>query len=144
MIEPLDLESRTLDQARELWLKHMKQPLPQHKSPSLLARAVAYHLQCRAQGGLSQTQRRRLDDLADRFAEDRNFIPIAAERPKTGSVLIREWNGEQHAVTVTDTGFIYAGKPFASLTAIAKAITGTHWNGPRFFRLTETDEAKSP
>jgi hypothetical protein len=137
---PAELDAPTLDQVRALWLKHLKLPLPRHRSRDLLVRALSYHLQARAEEGLSQALRRRLDDLAGRFESDRNFAPAPAERPKQGSVLVREWNGVRHAVTVTETGFLYDGKPYASLSAIARAITGTHWNGVRFFRLT--DEAK--
>lgn len=142
MTAPLDFDALKLDQARELWLKHLKLPLPRHRSRDLLVRALAYHLQARANGGLTQTLRRKLDDLAPRFATDRDFAPAPAERPKPGSVLVREWNGVRHAVTVTDTGFLYDGKPFASLTAVARAITGTHWNGPHFFRLNNGERKK--
>lgn len=135
MTAPIDFDALTLDQARELWLKHLRLPLPRHRSRDLLVRALSYQLQVRAHGGLTQTIRRKLDDLAPRFAADRNFTPAPAERPKPGSVLVREWNGVPHAVTVTDAGFLYDGKAFASLTAIARAITGTHWSGPHFFRL---------
>jgi hypothetical protein len=137
MMAPIDFDALTLDQARELWLKHLKLSLPHHRSRDLLVRALSYHLQARAHGGPTQTLRRKLDDLAPRFAADRDFTPAAAVRSKPGSVLVREWNGVRYAVTVTDTGFLYDGKPFASLSAVARAITGTHWNGPHFFRLTE-------
>ncbi len=142
MIAPIDFDALTLDQARELWLKHLKLPLPRHSSRGLLVRALSYHLQTRAHGGLTQTLRRKLDDLAPRFATDRDFSPAPAERPKPGSVLVREWNGVRHAVTVTYTGFLYDGRPFASLTAVARAITGTHWNGPHFFRLNNGERKK--
>lgn len=130
-----DFDALSLDDARELWLQHLKLPLPRHRSRDLLVRALSYHMQARAHGGLSQALRRKLDEMAPRFATDRDFTPAAAERPKPGSVLVREWNGVRYAVTVTDTGFLYDGKPFASLTAVARAITGVHWNGPHFFRL---------
>lgn len=139
---PIDFDALTLDQARDLWLKHLKLPLPRHRSRHLLVRTLSYHFQARAHGGLSQALRRKLDDLASRFAADRGFAPAPTERPKPGSVLVREWNNVRYAVTVTDAGFLYDGKAFASLTAVARAITGTHWNGPRFFRLT--DGAKAP
>lgn len=142
MMARIDFDALSLEQAHELWLKHLKLAPPCHRSRALLVRALSYHLQARAHGGLSQTLRRKLDDLAPRFDADRDFTPAPAERPKPGSVLVREWNGKRHAVTVTDTGFLYDGKPFASLTAIARAITGTHWNGPRFFRITDGAKEK--
>jgi hypothetical protein len=54
-----------------------------------------------------------------------------------GTRLVRDWHGIGHTVIVLEDGFEYAGERWKSLTAIAKAITGTHWNGPRFFGLSE-------
>ena len=142
MMAPIDFDALTLDQARDLWAKHLKIPLPRHRSRDLFARALSYYLQARTDGGLTQTLRRKLDDLAPRFVADKDFSPAPAERPKPGSVLVREWNGVSYAVTVTSTGFLYDGKPFASLTAVARAITGTHWNGPHFFRLKDGAKKK--
>jgi len=142
VIAPIDFDALTLDQARDLWAKHLKTPLPRHRSRDLLARALSYHLQARTDGGPTQTLRRKLDDLAPRFVADKDFAPAPAERPKPGSVLAREWNGVSYAVTVTSTGFPYDGKQFASLTAVARAITGTHWNGPHFFRLKDGAKKK--
>lgn len=142
MKTPIEVGSLNLDELRSLWLKHLKLPLPKHRSRDLLARALSYQLQAQTVGGLTQTLKRKLDDLAPRFASDRKFTPAPAERPKSGSVFIREWNGVDHVVTVTSTGFLYDGKPFASLSAVARAITGTHWNGPQFFRLRERASGK--
>lgn len=55
-----------------------------------------------------------------------------------GTVLTREWNGQQHRVMVVDGGFAFEGRTFDSLSKIAFAITGTNWNGPRFFGLRPT------
>lgn len=62
---------------------------------------------------------------------------MAAPKPSiaAGSRLAREWNGKTHVVDVTDDGFFYAGKTYRSLSAIARAITGARWSGPRFFGL---------
>ena len=59
----------------------------------------------------------------------------AQERPVTGTRLIREWKGVEHSVTVLDKGFEYQGRPYQSLSPIARLITGTRWNGPLFFGL---------
>ncbi|MEJ0058409.1 MAG: DUF2924 domain-containing protein [Terricaulis sp.] len=139
---PIDFDALALDQVRDLWGEYLKIPLPHHRSRDLLARALSYHLQARTEGGLTQTLRRKLDDLAPRFIADKDFAPAPAERPKPGSVLVREWNDVTYAVTVTTTGFLYDGKPFASLTAVARAITGTHWSGPHFFRLKDGAKKK--
>ena len=61
--------------------------------------------------------------------------PESTQRIRAGSRLVREWNGRTHIVTVEEEGFSYAGRNYRSLTAIARAITGAHWSGPRFFGL---------
>lgn len=60
--------------------------------------------------------------------------PLRA-RPAAGTRLVREWNGRMHVVEVTDDSFVWDGKSYRSLSAIAKRITGAHWSGPRFFNL---------
>lgn len=64
-------------------------------------------------------------------------------RLSPGTVLVREWNDVPYAVTVTDDGFLWNGRRYASLSAVASAITGVHWNGPRFFKLDEVTREKS-
>jgi hypothetical protein len=56
-------------------------------------------------------------------------------RPITGTVLVREWQGVEHRITVLDDGYEYQGRPYKSLSAVARAITGTRWNGLVFFGL---------
>jgi len=58
---------------------------------------------------------------------------------KPGARLIREWNGSSHIVEVVEDGFLWNGKRYRSLSAIARAITGTRWSGPRFFGLDPED-----
>ncbi|MET0183187.1 MAG: DUF2924 domain-containing protein [Caulobacterales bacterium] len=131
-----DLASLSLHEVRALWRRKLNIPVPEHKSPGLLARALSYHLQARAKGALSRAAKRRLEELAERFIADRAFSPDAADRLKAGSVLVREWNGRTYAVTTTETGFLYDGRAFESLSAVARDITGVRWSGPRFFKLT--------
>lgn len=138
------LSALSLDQLRDRWRSRFKRMAPAHQSKDLLIRAYAYELQARAGLGLKRSLRTKLDELAKRFGEDRNHRPSPAAGLKPGSVLIRDWNGRRYAVTVTEGGFLLDGKAFASLTAVAGAITGIKWSGPRFFRLTETPEGKSP
>jgi hypothetical protein len=63
--------------------------------------------------------------------------------PRAGTILVREWHGVTHHVTVTDDGFLWNGTPHRSLSGIARAITGTTWNGPRFFGLRESKTKSS-
>lgn len=64
-----------------------------------------------------------------------NKLRQRKHKPAAGTVLMREWNGQQHRVTVLDDGFVFNSETYASLSTIASAITGTKWNGPRFFGL---------
>ncbi|MBN9086702.1 MAG: DUF2924 domain-containing protein [Reyranella sp.] len=106
---------------------------------AFLERRIAYKLQELAFGGLSQPVVAQLDALAR--AADKGSTPRtrmrAQDRPIAGTRLLRVWNGVEHSVTVLQTGFEYQGRPFTSLSAIAKHITGTPWNGPAFFGLRE-------
>jgi transposase len=98
---------------------------------------LAYRVQELAYGGLRPETVKRLEVLAqdlDGGDPARRRRP-AKDRPIAGTRLIREWQGVEHCVTVRDDGFDYQGRPFQSLSAIARAITGTRWNGWTFFGL---------
>lgn len=99
----------------------------------LLRRVLTQRLQESHHGGLPVAARRELARLARSRAGPANTkVP---RRIKPGSVLLREWQGVSHRVTVLTHGFEYAGRPHDSLSQIARLITGTRWNGPRFFGL---------
>ena len=116
---------------------------PIRLSRDLLRRAIAHRLQEAALGGLAPAARRRLAALAreGRAGEGRPasapaVTPAAAIRLKPGTVLVREWHGRTHTVLVlADGGFEHEGGRYASLTEVARAITGARWSGPRFFGL---------
>ncbi len=96
-----------------------------------MAKAIAYDIQAKALGGLSARTIRALKAAAKPGA-----APAAATRPPgPGTRLIREWNGILHEVEVLDDGYLWRGQRHRSLSAIARAITGTKWSGPRFFGL---------
>jgi hypothetical protein len=96
---------------------------------------LAYRIQELAYGGLKPTTIARLEALGEQF--DGGKIDVrrqrADERPIAGTQLIREYQGAEHCVTVQTDGFEYQGRPYKSLSAIARAITGTRWNGWVFF-----------
>lgn len=104
-----------------------------------LVRGIACKLQEKALGALRSMTSRRLIQIANGTAtrDAANAFTKAnlCKRPKlqTGSKLIREWNGRTHEVIVADTGYVLNGVTHRSLSACAKAITGAHWSGPRFF-----------
>ena len=103
-----------------------------------LEHRLAYRIQELAYGGLKPETRRRLRELAETL--DGGKVDVRRrradhDRPIAGTRLIREYQGVEHCVTVRDDGFEYQGRPYKSLSAIARAITGTQWNGRVFFGL---------
>ena len=98
---------------------------------------LAYRIQELAYGGLKPETIRRLERLGEGLdGGDRTKSGIRADfHPIAGTRLIREWQGVEHVVTVTADGFEWQGRPYKSLSAIARAITGTRWNGWVFFGL---------
>ncbi|WOH74023.1 DUF2924 domain-containing protein [Bradyrhizobium sp. NDS-1] len=98
---------------------------------------LAYRIQELAYGGLSTDTVRRLEALAADLPTkgSKRIRHKNLDRPVSGTRLIREWKGVEHRVTVRDADFEYQGRPYKSLSAVARAITGTRWNGLIFFGL---------
>lgn len=107
---------------------------PPKLGPTFMNRALAYRLQERALGALKPSTLRVLDRVADRRS---SLEParVAKRRVSAGTVLIREWRGITHRVTVLDNDVVYRGRRYRSLSEVASLITGTHWSGPMFFGL---------
>lgn len=124
----------SLDKLRAEW-RRLYRSEPPKTSRELLARGIAYRRQELDHGGLGKTTRRKLKTLAKMFRTRGRVGPDPGLALKPGARLVREWHGRTHTVTVTEDGFDYAGTSYASLTKIAKKITGAHWSGPRFFGL---------
>ena len=97
-------------------------------SKHLLGQMIAYRIQEQAFGGLDRDSLNFLERLARQSGSPRRQL-------KPGTVLVREYQGQRHAVTVGRDGFLWQGATYSSLSAIARAITGTAWSGPRFFAL---------
>ncbi len=133
-----ELESASTTELRARWERAIKRSIPKRASRDLLRRALAYHMQEQTEGGLSKSTRRRLAKLAGLNGENRGPISPPILRLKPGSRLIREWHGVTHSVTVLGDGFDWRGTRYASLSQIARAITGARWSGPRFFGLRKT------
>src|SRR6266852_8853380 len=97
---------------------------------------LAYRVQELAYGGLKPETVERLAALADEVGgKAAKRARSAHDRPIAGTRLIRDWQGVEHSVTVRDDGYEYRGRPYKSLSAIARLITGTRWNGWIFFGL---------
>lgn len=127
-----DLDSLSTAELRAEWQARFGQPAP-HIRRQLLLAALAYEHQAERHGGLSKRCKKRLRRLAE--GDDSSPPPLPA-----GTRLMREWQGQHHTVVVTEAGFEWNGQVFASLSAVARAITGTRWSGPRFFGLEQGSE----
>jgi len=142
------LDDMTVAELREAYAEVFGEPTrSRHKR--YLQKRITWGLQAREQGGLSERARRRARELANeadlrllapkerRHAITRPFSPPRDDRlPPPGTVLTRAWKGRTIAVTVLDRGFDYEGEVYRSLSAIARIVTGTRWNGYLFFGLT--------
>ena len=113
---------------------------PKAFGPDLLRRSIAHAIQEKAYGGLPLPTRRLLRQMVNAASAKPAGRLELPQRIKPGSELVRTWNGKTYRVTVTTDGFAHAGKTFASLSEIAFAITGTKWNGPRFFGLRSSGQ----
>ena len=135
----LEAEIRRLDDLGLDELRKLCGPVlgavPVHHGAHLLRRRLAYELQARALGDLPVETQRRLRRLHQSFKGDPQHKPSPRRRLKPGLVLTRSWQGVLHQVQVTDQGFDYRGERFASLSEVARRITGTRWSGPLFFGL---------
>lgn len=115
------------------WRRVFGRAAPPGLSRALLHRALAYRIQANALGDLDRETLRALDRMAGGGGE---VIPLPEKRGrKPGTLLTREWQGAMHSVMVLESGFAWNGRAYPSLSEVARAITGTKWNGPRFFGL---------
>jgi hypothetical protein len=161
--ELAELERLSLDDLRLRWRNKWGRLAPAHLSRGLLFRVMANRLQAEAFGALDRRTVRLLERMAngaaeklaangsatlgyDEHAESKVSLARAAYEPlvlKPGAVLIREWQGRLERVTVVDDGFAWNGVTYASLSAVAFAITGTKWNGYRFFGVRRRDSVRA-
>jgi len=152
-----DLDRLSRSALRQLWRQQFGGEPPSSFGGDLLALAIAHARQERQYGGIPKSLARELDRLFDRAlpgssgsggqdgtgthsgAHKRNGQSSKLTRP--GTILVREWQGTTHHVTVMADGFLWNGRAHDSLSGIARAITGTKWNGPRFFGMREPNDA---
>ena len=127
------LPELNLGELRQHWRTLYKTEASPHLSRELLVRAVAYRMQEVALGGLRPAQQRRLRQYAQEFKKTGETRLRARPELKSGTRLVREWQGRSYEVLVIDDGFSWQGTHHRSLSAIARKITGTAWSGPLFF-----------
>jgi len=126
------LSDLAIPDLRVEWRRYHRSDPPPAMTRDFLVRAVAFALQERLHGRLSQTSRRALlRKVSEREGGAKGQASVLAP----GIRLVRAWGGETHTVLVLEIGFDYRDKRYRSLTEIAKLITGAHWSGPRFFGL---------
>jgi hypothetical protein len=131
---------------RARWRTSFGQDAPTHVARHLLFAMLAYRLQAETMGDLDADTVRFLKHV-DLAPSKQAAVPLtqAFERRtrdlSPGTVLTREWGGQHHKVMVRDGGFVWEGRRYSSLSEIAKLITGTKWNGPRFFGLRDKKDA---
>ena len=144
----VDLDANTLCLQ---WRNHMGGSPPAHLPRWLLLRLLAYRIQADALGGLDAATLRVLRQSRDRRPESSHARPFETRVPTTrdgaslraGALLVREWNGKLERVMVLEKGFAWNGETYSSLSQIARAMTGTSWNGHRFFGLRTAKSNRS-
>ena len=129
---------------RQAWAAVWSRPPPKAARRRLLMLGIAWKWQAELHGGYARSAERRLAALEADFRQQ-SAAPrptghrSAAERLPPGSRLIRVWKAEQHEVEVTETGYLWRGQNWGSLSSVASEITGTRRNGPAFFGLRDGD-----
>jgi hypothetical protein len=136
------LKAMTVNELKAEWQTLMGST-PPNNSRTFLEQRLAYRIQELTYGGLHKPVSRLLDALADEVEgkKVRKSVINDPRNPVTGTRLVREWDGVEHVVTVLQGGFDWQGRRYKSLSAIARDITGTQWNGYRFFGLRENKRA---
>ena len=132
--EIIDLPALDVPALRQRWASLFGRDPSTNLGRALLNRAIAYRLQEKAVAGLKPSTQRILDRVADNRSKDAP-LDIPKARASAGTVLIREWGGVSHRVTVLDSDVVYLGRRYKSLSEVARAITGSRWSGPLFFGL---------
>jgi hypothetical protein len=130
---------------RSRWQSVFGRPAPAHLTRHLLFAVIAYRLQADRFGDLDQATRQVLDRTVAKEAGPAMSARLASfdqkrSELKPGTVLVREWDRQSQRVMVMADGFAWNGQTYDSLSKVAFAITGTKWNGPRFFGLRDKED----
>jgi hypothetical protein len=138
-VEILRIQSLNPDQVRALWRETFRKEIPKSLTRDLLVRTLCWHIQERVSGGHSAA----ILKLLAGYARSKPGDVDRLRRLKPGTELVREFQGERHTVVITAEGYRWREGDYPSLTAVARAITGGGWNGPRFFGLRESSEGRA-
>jgi hypothetical protein len=129
------LPDLSLEDLRARWRALFGNPVPLSLRRKFLARAVAYQMQVEAYGGLSDSTKKRLQATAAGVRQGNLDVAGITRTMRPGTQMLRQWKDRTHTVTATNDGFEWNGKTYRSLSAIARQITGTNWNGYVFFGI---------
>jgi hypothetical protein len=124
-----------IDELRGRWKAAFGKSRSLEIGRSFLIRAIAYRMQEQAYGGLKPSIRRLLSEVKEEAAEGSSPKTPQVKKAQSGTILVREWQGNAHRVTMLDDGVSFNGKHYRSLSQVAREITGSRWSGPRFFGL---------
>ena len=130
------IAAMNIDELRALWREMRGFEPPEALTKDLIARALAHFLQDERLGGLKPQLRKLLASFSGK-----GKVPM--RHLKVGSIIVREYQGAVHEVMIVPDGFCWQGKVYPSLSTIARKITSTSWNGPRFFGLRAAEPAPS-
>jgi hypothetical protein len=144
-LEPdlVQVATARLVELRAIWADRLGYAPPPLRSREIFRRMLAYRLQAAALGDLSAAAKRKLAALEAERTNPRRKRASPRLRLGHGAVLIREWKGVRHEVQVAKDGFRHHGVTYKSLSEVARAITGSRWNGPLFFGLRDKAKAAS-
>lgn len=130
-----------LTELRLIWSERLGYEPPPLRSREIFRRMLAYRLQAAVYGDLSAGTRRKLAAIEARRTNPPKKRTLAPTRLGAGAILIREWQGVRHEVRVAGDGYVHRGTTYRSLSEVARAITGSRWNGPLFFGLRDKPKA---
>jgi hypothetical protein len=142
-VELAVLARLTIAELKERWRSLYETNSPRRIGRGLLTRAIAYRLQEQALGGLKPSTKRLLERLVENASSGQPLNLAAASPASAGTVLIREWQGITHEVTVLDRAVLYRKQQYRSLSEVARLITGCRWSGPLFFGLRSQADGES-
>jgi Protein of unknown function (DUF2924) len=146
-VEIAHLRSLDVGELRNYWHTAFGRRSPPHLPRHLLFRVMAYRLQADQLGDLDSESQHILDRSGSPESAGQRAVDLSRHivNLRTGTTLGREWNGRMHRVSVLADGFAWNGKTYPSLSKVAFEITGTRWNGPRFFGLrNKSSNGSSP
>lgn len=129
------LKELTREELNQKWMKFCKIPPPSHLGKSYLIKQIAWFMEHQS---LKKETQKTLDKLVKQYEKNKTVRVSEMDRAKKldvrlGTKFIREYKSIKYEVTAVENGYNYNGKIYKSITAVAKAITGTGWNGKRFF-----------